>query len=175
MKAAAIIPLIAAAFLAACVSPSGHGSGGSKALTSVDCDLHFSSTVTPNFQSTEYTITRDAKIRKVDDDWERTWFKKRTSTRRLTLEGWQRFQQTLARLDVLHWKPGYSPRLPVLDGYSWEFRFSDDARTVDSKGGNAGPSPDNPAKTVSWFEDKKTSADSMLSRALDDLWKSSSR
>jgi|ERR1043166_2372142 hypothetical protein len=175
MKTSAIILLIAASFLTACVSPSERGAGASKVLTSVDCELHFSSTGLPNIHTIEYTITRDAKIRQVDDDWERKWFKKRTSARHLTLEGWQKFQKTLARLDVYRWKPTYSPRHMIYDGYGWKFRISDGTRTVESRGGNAGPSPDNPKETASYFDDRKTSADTILSAALDDLWKSSLR
>jgi hypothetical protein len=175
MKASAILPLMAASFLAACVSPSGHGARAAKALASVDCDLYFSTDGTPLIHITEYTITRDAKIRWVDEDWQRQWFKKRTSTRRLTREGWQKFQQTLARLDVFHWKPAYSPPHLIDDGYGWELRISDGTRSVESRGANAGPSQDNPRRTSSYSGDKKIPANSILSGALDDLWKSSLR
>lgn len=157
-----------------CVSPRERSRTNSELLSAVDTELHFSLTGLPNVHTVEFAVTRDARITQVDEDWERLWFKKRTSTRCLTRKGWQQFLGTLARLDIHRWKPMYSPSERISDGYHWNFRISDGRRTLKSRGANAGPSPLNPKKTVTILDENKISADTILSRALRDLWKHSS-
>jgi hypothetical protein len=164
MKPSAILlSLLAFVFTMGCASSREHRTPTPERLSSVDCELYFSVTSVPVISGNQnrYTIGKDAMITKTG---------KRALTRRLTADGWKQFQSALNKLDVYRWKSEYSEN--ICEGYAWEFRLAQGNRSIQSKGDNAGPSPSDPKRTVSIWE-KQTSADVVLTDALEDLWKSS--
>jgi hypothetical protein len=103
---------------------------------------------------------------------EDTEIRTKVERRRVSPKAWRAFERKIASLQIASWKSDYQPKDEIMDGYSWEFRWVSGSTRIESGGENAGPDPNDPARTLEGFSDLP-SADTLLSHALDELWKCS--
>lgn len=134
-------------------------------------ELYFHSIGYPMGGSTTYLLNRDGLLTLTEQGMGQLEPYEITHRLRVIPQGWRKFLQRIAPLHIESWKPDYQPDSPILDGYAWEFRFASGGIKIHSAGENAGPDPDNPEQALSGFIQE--CADTLLSNALDALWKRS--
>lgn len=135
--------------------------------------LTYSITGLPMPQTHTYVVTPSASIVQIDEELKAERTKRSVQLRRITTVGWKEFEKSVAKLNIWNWKSNYRPKGVIFDGYHWSLTMSEGVRAIHSGGGNAGPAPSDPRRTITIGDG--TSGDALLGQALQTLWEHSLR